>query len=239
MATTALIGATSPLPSELLAITLRACSVAKSAVNAAAEGLIGFDAASFDEVNECERELDRIDREVDERAPVLLADVDPGKARELLACVKFIIDLERVGDLVSSFAGRARAVGRHVGSEDIHDLAAMATMLERMLGEVSEALSARDLDRAIRVLRSDGEIDRLRNLIFIRHLESPATQSESIQVLLMAQALERAGDHTTNMAEEICHLVSGHTVRHVLRMHDKPVEQMYLDWLRYTEGRKS
>jgi len=51
-------------------------------------------------------------------------------------------------------------------------------------------------------------------------------------VLFMTQSLERAGDHAKNLAEEVCHLVSGRTVRHVLRSYDKPVEQMFIDDLR-------
>lgn len=47
----------------------------------------------------------------------------------------------------------------------------------------------------------------------------------------MANALERSGDHIKNMAEELCHLATGHTVRHLLRAKDKPVEQLFLDWL--------
>lgn len=227
-----------PPHAELIALSLRACQLAKAAVSGAAEGLVGFDAASFDAVAECERELDRIDREMDERAPNLLPGLDARQARELLACVKFVIDLERIGDLVSGFAGRARAVGRRLAPADVQDLARMAAVLEKMLTEIYHAYSMRDLERAINVLRADGEIDRQRNLIFIRHVECPEAQIESIQVLLMAQALERAGDHTKNLAEEVCHLVSGHTVRHVLRMHDKPVEQMFLDWLRHNPTRK-
>ncbi len=50
------------------------------------------------------------------------------------------------------------------------------------------------------------------------------------------QSLERAGDHAKNLAEEVCHLVSGHTVRHVLMAYDKPVEQMFIDYLRRREG---
>jgi phosphate uptake regulator len=48
----------------------------------------------------------------------------------------------------------------------------------------------------------------------------------------MTQALERAGDHAKNLAEEVCHLVSGHSVRHVLRAYDKPMEQMFIEDLR-------
>jgi phosphate uptake regulator len=48
----------------------------------------------------------------------------------------------------------------------------------------------------------------------------------------MSQALERAGDHAKNLAEEICHLVSGRSVRHILREYDRPVEQVYLERMR-------
>jgi phosphate transport system protein len=99
---------------------------------------------------------------------------------------------------------------------------------------VHDAFSQRDLNRAVAVLRSDAELDRLRNLIFLRHLEnhSGVQHQESFHVLFMTQSLERAGDHAKNLAEEICHLVSGHSVRHVLRTYDKPVEQMFIDDLR-------
>jgi phosphate uptake regulator len=53
----------------------------------------------------------------------------------------------------------------------------------------------------------------------------------------MAQALERAGDHVKNVAEEVCHFVSGNSLRHVLRGADRSEEQMFLDWLK--RGRPS
>jgi phosphate transport system protein len=110
----------------------------------------------------------------------------------------------------------------------------MATLLEGMLSDVYLAFSTRDVQRAIAVLRADAEIDRFRNLLFIRHVENPEGEprNESIRVLLMAQALERAGDHAKNLAEEICHFVSGRTLRHVLRASDKSYEQMFIEWLK-------
>jgi len=125
-------------------------------------------------------------------------------------------------------------VGSRIDLQDIRDLTLMASRLEKMLGDVHGALSQRDINKALAVLRADAEMDRLRNLIFMRHLESHdnSPRQESFHVLFMTQALERAGDHAKNMAEEVCHLVSGHTVRHVLRSYDKPVEQMFIDDLR-------
>ncbi len=51
-------------------------------------------------------------------------------------------------------------------------------------------------------------------------------------MITMAQAVERAADHVKNTAEEICHLVSGHTVRHLLQLKEKSAEQLYLNHLR-------
>jgi phosphate transport system protein len=143
-------------------------------------------------------------------------------------------DLERIGDLIASFSSAGRAVGRHLESVDIHDLIRMASVLEKMLADAEQAFSARDINRALNILRADGELDRLRNLTFVRHVDNPEGQPcrESIQVLLMAQALERAGDHVKNVAEEICYLVTGRTLRHVLRSRDRSEEQMFIDWLK-------
>ena len=52
----------------------------------------------------------------------------------------------------------------------------------------------------------------------------------------MTQSLERAGYHAKNLAEEVCFLVSGHTVRHVMMAYDKSIEQMFLDYMRRREG---
>ena len=133
-------------------------------------------------------------------------------------------------------AARNRSAPR-LDPQDIRDLTHMATVLEKMLADAGAAFSTRDVKKAVDVLRADAEIDRLRNLIFLRHIENPENlqRHASLQVIFMTQSLERAGDHAKNLAEEVCHFVSGHTVRHVLMTYDKPIEQMFLDWLRARE----
>src|ERR1022692_2611624 len=56
---------------------------------------------------------------------------------------------------------------------EARELLHMATILEKMLTDVGDAFSTRDVGKAVDVLRSDAEIDRLRNLIFLRHIENP------------------------------------------------------------------
>jgi len=219
---------------EIMALTLQGVELAKSAVTHAIDGLAQKSSLPFLAVNKCEQELDRIDRAVDERVTHAVICASPAEAGGLLACMKFMIDLERIGDLVSSFGGCAQAIGSRIEMDDVKDLIHMATVLEQMLADIHAAFADRSLDRVISVMRGDAVIDRIRNLLFIRHVENNEGTAgpEGIHVLFMAQALERAGDHTKNLAEEVCHLVTGQTMRHVMRSKSKSEEQMFLDWLR-------
>ena len=229
---------TSPSPDEVCEYleqqTLRACQVARMAAGTVAEGIATGVSSLLDGVRKSEKELDTLDREIDQGVTSVIIRVTEDRARRLLACLKFMIGLERVGDLLLNCSNRAASVGSRIDLQDIRDLTLMASRLEKMLGDVHDAFLHRDLNRALAVLRADAEMDRLRNLIFIRHLENHdnTPRAESFHVLFMTQSLERAGDHAKNLAEEICHLVSGHTVRHVLRSYDKPVEQMFIDDLK-------
>ena len=214
--------------------TLQACKLAQSAAGIVAEGIATGVPSLLDGVRDRERELDALDRDIDQGVTSVITRVNESDARELLACLKFIIGLERIGDLLLNCSNRAAAVGSRIDLQDIRDLTLMASRLEKMLSDVHDALARRDLNLSVAVLRADAEMDRLRNLVFLRHLEhhDNSPRQESFHVLFMTQSLERAGDHAKNLAEEVCHLVSGHTVRHVLRSYDKPVEQMFIDDLK-------
>jgi phosphate transport system protein len=220
--------------SHLLELTFDAFRVAHRASSAAAEGLATSSKALFDEVRDHERELDSLDRDIDDLVTTTVTRVADDEARTLLACMKFGISLERIGDLLLSFVNRAEAVAAQMDYDDLRDFIQITSQLEKMLADVEVAFRTRSLDKAVNVLRADTEIDRLRNVITFRHLE-PAEglrKLDSFHVLFMAQEIERAGDHVKNMAEEVCHLVSGRTVRHVLRSYDRPVEQLFLDHLK-------
>jgi len=212
---------------------MQACSLAKESVSHAIDGLINGSSVALQAVRNCEEKLDSLDRELDERLATAITQVTPQQARELLACMKLMLDLERIGDLVASFAERSAIVRNRIDMDDIEQLTKMACLVENMLTLMSVAFRARNIDKAIQVLRMDSDIDRLRNLLLVRHTENAEGLKglESLHVLSMANALERAGDHVKNMAEELCHLATGHTMRHLIRSKDKPIEQLFLDWL--------
>src|SRR5581483_2044136 len=226
--------------SDLVHRTIHACEIAKRAASSAAEGIATSSRPSLNQIREYEKELDDLDREIDAGVTSAITQVSGEDARELLACMKITIGVERIGDLLLSFANSATAVGHRIEPQDIRDLTQMASLLEKMLSDVAEAFSARDFRAAIKVLRADAEMDRLRNLIFLRHIENPENvpRQESLQIIFMTQALERAGDHAKNIAEELCYLVSGRTVRHVLMTYDKSFEQMLGEWLRQRDQKQ-
>jgi phosphate transport system protein len=214
---------------------MRAFALAASASGKAADAMGGAKLDLLAAINADEEELDRIDQEMDGAIVYAITESAIREANEMLTCMKCVIDLERIGDLLVSFASRASAVFPRITADDRQDFVRIATFLEQMIENSRIAFDERDINRAIGVLKMDNEIDRLRNLIFIRHVEGndvAPTAPGSIQVLFMAQALERAGDHAKNLAEEVCHYVSGRTVRHLIRSSEKSYEQLFIDWIR-------
>jgi len=222
-----------PVPNTLVTLTARAYGVAITAAQSAADLILGANSA-LERTIACERELDELDREIDERVATEIAHASVDQVREKLACLKCMIDLERVGDLLLSFATRADAVRARLDMQDLRDLGEMLAVLAKMLGDTDVAFATRDHARALQVLRADREVDRLHNLIVMRHLEPELAFGgpDSVHVITMAHAVERAADHVKNTAEEVCHMVSGHTVRHLLRLQEKSAEQLYLEHLR-------
>jgi len=229
---------TGPSFPDLVKRTVEACELARQAAAIAAEGIATGSMARLNDIRQCEKDLDAIDVEVDSGVTSTITRVPEAETGQLLACMKLMIGLERIGDLLLSFATSAQATGGRIDPQDARDLTHMATILEKMLADVGLSFSQRDVRKAIEVLRADAEMDRLRNLIFLRHLENPENieRRGSLQVVFMTQSLERAGDHAKNLAEEVCHFVSGRSIRHLLMAYDKPREQMFIEWLRHKEN---
>src|ERR1700723_1201435 len=238
---TASVKSPPPEPSYAVLVrrTVEACELARQAAAIAAEGIATGSMSRLNAIRQCEKDLDAIDVEVDSGVTTTISHVPEDETRQLLAGMKVMIGLERIGDLLLSFATSAQAAGGRLDSQDARDLTHMATVLEKMLADVGQSFSQKDVKKAIDGLRADAEMDRLRNIIFLRHIENPenVARHASLQVIFMTQSLERAGDHAKNLAEEVCHFVSGRTVRHVLMAYDKPVEQMFIDYLRRRDGK--
>jgi phosphate transport system protein len=92
----------------------------------------------------------------------------------------------------------------------------MAQALETMLTTVHDGFARRNREAANTVMQSDMRIDDLCRSVFHRHLSASDRRSReySVNLLFMAQAFERAGDHAKNLGEELFHLVEGRSLRH-------------------------
>jgi phosphate transport system protein len=220
--------------------TRRGCEVAHQSAKAIAEGVLTASSILCNQVRAYEEELDTLDRQINEEVTAALERGCGTGTRELLSCLKFIIELERIGDLLLNVANRLQTVGPRLRSQDAHDISMMSGILASMLQDVGAAFELREVRRALEVLKADAELDRMRNLVIVRHIENPGNElrQESFHLVFISQSLERAGDHAKNLAEEICHLVSGRSVRHILREYDRPIEQVYLERMRRNSADK-
>lgn len=201
---------------ELTELATRACLVASDAAFNTRDFLANASRMAFLAVRDCEKELDRIEQQIDQELPSAITQVTEPEARELLACLRFSTDLERIGDLLWGVAQRAHNLQRQLPKADGQSLLQMLDVLQKMLQQVKAGFTDRDLQPAHDVLRADREIDRIYKTLFLRHVRNVAEDvKHSADTVLMAQALERAGDHATNLAEELFRLIEGRSLRHV------------------------
>jgi len=209
---------------ELSALVLRACLIARDAVFNVRDTLADGSRLAFLAIKDCEKELDQIERKIDEQLPGAITRVSEAKARELLACLKFITDLERIGDLAYSAVMQLEPRREKLPADDSRALVEMASLLREMLEQVHQGFLTRDIAYAQSVLRSDPEVDHICHALFQRHLAAPNSSQpgapagpQNFDILLAAQALERIGDHAKNLAEEICGLAERRSLRHTTK----------------------
>src|SRR5262250_103188 len=146
---------------ELTELAIRGCLVARDAVFNVRDFLSTGSRIAFLAIKDCEKELDQIERKIDEQLPDAITRVGENKARQLLACLKFTIDLERIGDLAYSAVMQLQNRQDSLPSLDLRQLTEMATRLCDMLEQVHQGFLDRDIVRARAILQSDPEVDRL------------------------------------------------------------------------------
>ncbi len=134
-----------------------------------------------------------------------------------MAVDHLIAELERIGDLAVNIAEEALTVS-HMPPHDFHpDLPRMAGMVLDMLRRSLTAFVNQDVKLAREVCRSDDEVDALDRSI-IQDLASIMVTDEIIPFgfsqIMVVRNLERAGDHATNIAEQVVYMMEGESVRH-------------------------
>src|SRR5471030_1653460 len=153
--------------------------------------------------------------DIEDRALKLLALRQPMAVdlRSTLGAIKIASELERIGDLAKNIGKRALVLNREPPIRLTQSLARMGRQSLAQLKTVLDAYSDRDSEAAKNVWRHDEEIDELYNSLFRELLtymmEDPRTIGLCTHLLFVAKNIERTGDHATNIAEVVFHMVSG------------------------------
>lgn len=164
--------------------------------------------------------IDKDENEIDELALQILATRQPvaSDLRFITMSLKFVIDVERIGDLATGIAKRALELNRLPPLDSKVDLHKMATLAQRNLHAALDAFVKKDADAATAVISADVEIDKLNASLFaelIAHVATdPATVTRVLPLTSVCRYLERIGDHIKNLAEEVIYMVKATDVRH-------------------------
>ena len=159
---------------------------------------------------------------IDEDCSTIIARRQPTASdlRLVIAVIKTITDLERIGDEAAKIARMARLVNSvdRVQQPRYVEIRRMAQMALEMLRKSLDCFARLDVSGSAEVVRTDQHVDDefraiLRQLITFM-MEDPRTISASIEILFIAKAIERIGDHAKNIAEFIIYIVKGADVRH-------------------------
>lgn len=193
----------------------------ESQITGAVDGLANGDIELLDRVIEREAEVNRYETELDESIGRILALRQPAAIdlRMMITLTKMLTDMERAGDEAEKIARMAKMI-HEAGRRNMPalELWHMAGYVTTMMRQMLDAFARVDAKVAAQVVRQDKNVDvewqgAIRHLITYM-IEDPRTISRSIELLFIAKALERIGDHAKNMSELLIYMIKGKDVRH-------------------------
>jgi len=205
---------------DLQRLLLEMAGLVEGLVQTAVAAFLRRDPETAAWAKQADNRIDELEVALDEAGLELLALYQPmaRDLRHVVAALKVANDLERVGDHGVNIAKAARRLSAMPGMPDLPELDEMAEIARGMLSDALASYTARDSEMARVVCRRDARVDALKNSLFrilLTHMvEDPRRISPSLEVLLVAQNLERIADLSTNIAEDVVFLVEGRTIKH-------------------------
>src|SRR5256884_1818252 len=169
-----------------------------------------------------EQAINRMQMDIDQQCSQIIARRQPAAIdlRMILTVVKIVNELERSGEEIKKIAYKAQEMQRPEGltTVRVHVITRTAGLAEENLQLALDAFARLDVNAAATVISNDEAIDAaflaiLRQLISYM-MEDPRTITPALEIVFIAKAIERVGDHAKNIAENVVHVVKGKDVRH-------------------------
>jgi len=191
----------------------------EKAIARAMQAISEGDEVRAKKVIERDRAVNAFEVETDEIARRIVALWQPaaGDLRFIFSAVKIVTDLERIGDLAEGIADQWLRAEPHPKVPP--SLKALGKQAAEEVKQAIDAFARRDVRLAMTTIETDGELDQMfrsfQREILTYMMEDPRKISEGLVLFSIGRALERIGDHATNIAEMVIYMVRGHDIRHV------------------------
>lgn len=215
----------SQFDSELNGVSARVMELGglvESQIRQAIFALSQFSLEAVEQVGVMEQRVNSMEIEIDQELASIIGRRQPTARdlRLLLSISKATANLERMGDEANKMARMVKSIIESGASRLLptSDLRVAADLASGMLRKALDAFARLDTKAALAILKEDDLIDKefdgfVRKLITYM-VEDPRTISASLDLLFLAKAIERIGDHSKNVAELVIYLVKGKDVRH-------------------------
>ncbi len=205
------------------ASVLQMGGLVESQIKSAVESLLSGDTVLMAQVIENDHRVNTLEVKIDEACSQLIARRQPaaGDLRLVMAVIKTITDLERIGDEAEKIARMAKLLSQKSGLvlPRYQEIKHASDIALDMLRKSLDAFARLDIVMAAQVVRQDDQVDEefraiMRYLITFM-MEDARTISTSLEILFVAKAIERIGDHAKNISEYVIYMVKGRDVRHI------------------------
>lgn len=178
------------------------------------------------EVAESDHLVNEMEVDIDENCTKVIARRQPAASdlRLVIAVVKVITDLERIGDESEKIALYSKKLAKKKAITNMHsELSHLSKLILDILHRSLDAFARLDADQAVAILGEDAlvnkEFDNLSRLLITYMMEDPRHIKNALRVSWCARSLERIGDHAQNICEYVIYLVKGKDVRHTSLEH--------------------
>jgi phosphate transport system protein len=195
----------------------------ESQIRLSIEALVNGDVPLMNRIIADDHRVNAMEVEIDESCNQIIARRQPaaGDLRMVMTVIKTITDLERIGDEAEKIARMVKLLSQRTSIilPRYTEIKHAADLALDMLRKSLDAFARLDLAHAAQVVRQDELVDAefrtiMRYLITFM-MEDPRTISTALEILFIAKAIERIGDHAKNMSEYVVYMVKGKDVRHV------------------------